>query len=122
MKKNILTAPFIREMCEATANMYRLGWDERNGGNITVGDDSREAYVFPADATIEGVEDVGYIVATIGDAGFETLEAAIKAAQDKVADLKAEVKASVDANKEDLAKLRITWFAFAIFSASLRCA
>ena len=35
MKKNILTAPFIREMCEATANMYRLGWDERNGGNIS---------------------------------------------------------------------------------------
>ena len=35
MKKNILEAPFVREMCEATANMYRLGWDERNGGNIS---------------------------------------------------------------------------------------
>ena len=33
--KNILEAPFVREMCEATANMYRLGWDERNGGNIS---------------------------------------------------------------------------------------
>ena len=33
--KNILTAPFVREMCETTANMYRLGWDERNGGNIS---------------------------------------------------------------------------------------
>ena len=52
-----------------------------NGGNITVGDDSREAYVFPADATIEGVEDVGYIVATIGDAGFESLQAAINKAK-----------------------------------------
>ena len=33
--KNILEAPFIIEMCETTANMYRLGWDERNGGNIS---------------------------------------------------------------------------------------
>ena len=33
--KNILEAPFVRDMCEATANMYRLGWDERNGGNIS---------------------------------------------------------------------------------------
>ena len=34
--KNILTAPFIQEISEMTANMYRLGWDERNGGNISV--------------------------------------------------------------------------------------
>ena len=33
--KNILEAPFIVEMCETTANMYRQGWDERNGGNIS---------------------------------------------------------------------------------------
>ncbi len=33
--KNILTAPFVLEMCRTTANMYRLGWDERNGGNIS---------------------------------------------------------------------------------------
>lgn len=33
--KNILTAPFVREMTATTANMYRLGWDERNGGNIS---------------------------------------------------------------------------------------
>lgn len=33
--KNILMAPFIDEMKKATANMYRLGWDERNGGNIS---------------------------------------------------------------------------------------
>lgn len=35
MKKDILTAPFVREMCKTTANMYRLGWDERNGGNVS---------------------------------------------------------------------------------------
>ncbi|MBR5152477.1 MAG: rhamnulose-1-phosphate aldolase [Clostridia bacterium] len=33
--KNILTAPFVEEMRQTTANMYRLGWDERNGGNIS---------------------------------------------------------------------------------------
>ncbi len=33
--KNILTAPFVREMCKTASNMYRLGWDERNGGNIS---------------------------------------------------------------------------------------
>lgn len=32
---NILNAPFVEEMKKATANMYRLGWDERNGGNIS---------------------------------------------------------------------------------------
>lgn len=33
--KPILNAPFIEEMRKTTANMYRLGWDERNGGNIS---------------------------------------------------------------------------------------
>ncbi len=33
--KYILEAPFVKEMCATTANMYRLGWDERNGGNIS---------------------------------------------------------------------------------------
>lgn len=33
--KNILQAKFVREMMDTTANLYRLGWDERNGGNIS---------------------------------------------------------------------------------------
>lgn len=33
--KNIKEAIFIRDICETTSNMYRLGWDERNGGNIS---------------------------------------------------------------------------------------
>lgn len=32
---NILTAPFLTELCDTTSNMYQLGWDERNGGNIS---------------------------------------------------------------------------------------
>lgn len=35
MRKDILTAPFVTEMRKTCANMYRLGWDERNGGNIS---------------------------------------------------------------------------------------
>ena len=33
--KDILTAPFVEEMRKTTANMYRMNWDERNGGNIS---------------------------------------------------------------------------------------
>ena len=33
--KDIFEAPFMIEMCRTTANMYRLGYDERNGGNIS---------------------------------------------------------------------------------------
>lgn len=35
MKMNVLDAPFLKEICDVTANMYRQGWDERNGGNIS---------------------------------------------------------------------------------------
>lgn len=34
-KLNIIDASFTQEMMKVTANMYRLGWDERNGGNIS---------------------------------------------------------------------------------------
>ncbi len=44
--KNILEAPFISEMKETTANMYRLGWDERNGGNISYLLNSDEVYEY----------------------------------------------------------------------------
>ena len=35
MKKDILSAPFLKQFVQTTSNMYRLGWDERNGGNIS---------------------------------------------------------------------------------------
>lgn len=41
--KNIFDAPFMREMEKTTENMYRLGWDERNGGNISYLLDENEA-------------------------------------------------------------------------------
>ena len=40
--KNILESPFVMEMRDATSNMYRLGWDERNGGNISYLLDEKE--------------------------------------------------------------------------------
>lgn len=43
----ILTAPFMREFIQTAANMYRLGWDERNGGNISllVQEDALKPYI-----------------------------------------------------------------------------
>ena len=40
--KSIFEAPFVREMEKTTANMYRLGWDERNGGNVSYLLDEKE--------------------------------------------------------------------------------
>lgn len=34
-KESILDSFFVKEMVRTTSNMYRLGWDERNGGNIS---------------------------------------------------------------------------------------
>ena len=34
--KNILEAPFMVEMIRTATNMYNHGWDERNGGNISL--------------------------------------------------------------------------------------
>lgn len=33
--KDIKQAPFIKDICKIASNLYRLGWDERNGGNIS---------------------------------------------------------------------------------------
>ena len=41
--KDILTAPFMTEMVRTATNMYAHGWDERNGGNISLLLDETEA-------------------------------------------------------------------------------
>ena len=41
--KDILTAPFMVEMIRTTTNMYDHGWDERNGGNISLMLDESDA-------------------------------------------------------------------------------
>ena len=62
--KNILTAPFIEEMKKITANMYRLGWAERNGGNIS--------YMLETDEVAEYL-DLDYVIRTI-PTGFDATE------------------------------------------------
>ena len=34
--KDILTAPWMVEMIRTVTNMYDHGWDERNGGNVSL--------------------------------------------------------------------------------------
>ena len=49
--KDILTAPFMVEMVRTITEMYRHGWDERNGGNVSLLLDEAEVkdYVNPND-------------------------------------------------------------------------
>ena len=54
--KNILEAPFMVEMIRTTTNMYNQGWDERNGGNISLMLDAAE---------IAGYLDTGKALRTI---------------------------------------------------------
>lgn len=59
--KHILNAPFVEEMIQTTANMYRLGWDERNGGNIS--------YMLEEDCVEEYLE-INHIIRSI-PVGFD---------------------------------------------------
>ncbi len=43
---DIYAAPFIQEMCEVTKNLWRNGWDERNGGNISYLLDEEEVRLY----------------------------------------------------------------------------
>ena len=54
--KNILEAPFMAEMIRTTTNMYNQGWDERNGGNISVMLDGKD---------IEGYLDTDKVLRTL---------------------------------------------------------
>ncbi len=49
--KDILNAPFLIEMIRTATNMYNHGWDERNGGNISMlldDEEVRKYLTFPA--------------------------------------------------------------------------
>lgn len=62
--KNILDAPFIAEMKKVTNNMYRLGWDERNGGNVSMLLDEKEVAEYL---------DLSYVIRTL-PSGFDATE------------------------------------------------
>lgn len=50
--KDILTAPWMAEMIRTTTNMYVHGWDERNGGNVSLLLEERQVSPF-ADGTVQ---------------------------------------------------------------------
>ncbi|MBP1043785.1 rhamnulose-1-phosphate aldolase [Vagococcus sp. BWB3-3] len=53
---NIYEAPFIKEMCEATRNLWNNGWAERNGGNISYRLDAAEvSYYLETDRILNEV-------------------------------------------------------------------
>ena len=54
--KNILEAPFMVEAIRTLTNLYRLGWDERNGGNLS--------YLL-YDEDIDGYLDTDKVIRTI---------------------------------------------------------
>ena len=60
--KDILTAPFMAEMVRTATNMYAHGWDERNGGNISLLLDETE---------VEDYVNLNTVIRTL-PTGFET--------------------------------------------------
>ena len=59
--KSFIESKFVKEISEITANMYRQGWDERNGGNISYMIDAKDVReFFPEDKFIRDIE-MGFI-------------------------------------------------------------
>ena len=63
--KDIFTAPFVEEMRKTTANMYRLGWDERNGGNISLLLDEEQVREYLNVKTVIRTMDTGFTAPTL---------------------------------------------------------
>ena len=52
MNEKVVNAKFFREFCDTAANMYRLGWDERNGGNISLMLDDADTAAFAGEKVL----------------------------------------------------------------------
>ena len=63
--KSIYEAKFLKDLCDTAANMYRLGWDERNGGNISclLDEDEVKEYL-----------DLGHVIRTLPFMGWDKAE------------------------------------------------
>ena len=56
-----LSSRFVKELSEITSNMYRQGWDERNGGNISwLIDEEEVKKFFPQDKFLRDIE-LGFV-------------------------------------------------------------
>ena len=54
--KSFLESKFVKEVSEITNNMYRQGWDERNGGNVSyLIDEEFVKEYFPVDKFIRDI-------------------------------------------------------------------
>ena len=62
--KDILTAPWLVEMIRTATNMYNHGWDERNGGNISL---------LLNEAEVAEYRDVSYVLREM-ETGFDAPE------------------------------------------------
>ena len=52
---------FVKEIADITKNMYRQGWDERNGGNISyMIDEEFVKEYFPVDKVLRDIE-MGFV-------------------------------------------------------------
>ncbi|WP_314062422.1 rhamnulose-1-phosphate aldolase [uncultured Vagococcus sp.] len=67
---NIYDAPFIKEMCEATRNLWTNGWAERNGGNISYRIDEEEvSFYLDTDRVLSEV-DLGFKIPELANLIF----------------------------------------------------
>ena len=54
--RKFINSVYVEEICEITSNMYRQGWDERNGGNISyLIDEKQVREFFPKDEFIRDI-------------------------------------------------------------------
>ncbi|MBQ1553208.1 MAG: rhamnulose-1-phosphate aldolase [Clostridia bacterium] len=67
---DITDSRFVREMREITSNMYRQGWDERNGGNISMMLDREEVAQFLDPDKIIRTIDTGFDAAPLAGKYF----------------------------------------------------
>lgn len=58
---NFLESRFVKEVSEITNNMYHQGWDERNGGNVSIMIDDKDIKkYFPKDIFVKDFE-LGFV-------------------------------------------------------------
>lgn len=58
--KDILQAKFLKEFTATTSNMYRMGWDERNGGNISLMLEEKEVQEYLDTTNVIRTIPIGY--------------------------------------------------------------
>lgn len=67
---NIYEAPFIKEMCEATRNLWNNGWAERNGGNISYRLDEEEVRFYLDTERVLSEVDLGFKIPELANMIF----------------------------------------------------